>query len=390
MVSLFGAFVLGTLIGAERQYRQRGGGLRTHVLVAVSAATFVDIGMHLNGNQGAAIIAYVVSGVGFIERRIMKQGSNVWGLNTRGDAVVLGRGRRLHRRRSGVQSHSADRICARRQCACCRPLVAPSTGRRSTRAAPKRSMKFASGTGAEDRDASRDFLREQLEAASYPLQDIEIVDENDDEIEFVATLGTGANPDGLDAIVKRLKSNPTVQNASWSICGRRNDLMWLCWRGNGGIESTMEARKPRAMFNGERDRVWWRPVRFQRDKKPNRDASSEMSLTEQVIPVERGFSPRAPSARPWHKEVGVELDHVSAGYTGRYAFIDVTGRFAPGSLTAVVGPNGAGKSSLLKAIAGTLRLQSGTVDAQHAGRTISRICRSRPSLSARSRSKSAS
>jgi putative Mg2+ transporter-C (MgtC) family protein len=63
LISLFGAFVLGTLIGAERQYRQRGGGLRTHVLVAVGAATFVDIGMHLNGNAGATqIIAYVVSG----------------------------------------------------------------------------------------------------------------------------------------------------------------------------------------------------------------------------------------------------------------------------------------------------------------------------------------
>ena len=84
MVSLAAAFVLGTLIGAERQYRQRGGGLRTHVLVAVGAATFVDIGQHLNGNAGATqIIAYVVSGVGFLGAGvIMKQGSNVWGLNT--------------------------------------------------------------------------------------------------------------------------------------------------------------------------------------------------------------------------------------------------------------------------------------------------------------------
>ena len=53
LLSLFGAFVLGGLIGAERQYRQRGGGLRTHVLVAVGAATFVDIGMHLNGKPRA-------------------------------------------------------------------------------------------------------------------------------------------------------------------------------------------------------------------------------------------------------------------------------------------------------------------------------------------------
>jgi len=84
LVSLSAAFVLGTLIGAERQYRQRGGGLRTHVLVAVGAATFVDIGMHINGNAGATqIIAYVVSGVGFLGAGvIMKQGNNVWELNT--------------------------------------------------------------------------------------------------------------------------------------------------------------------------------------------------------------------------------------------------------------------------------------------------------------------
>jgi zinc/manganese transport system ATP-binding protein len=88
---------------------------------------------------------------------------------------------------------------------------------------------------------------------------------------------------------------------------------------------------------------------------------SEMSLTEQVITVEDGLGPRAPSARPWHKEVGVKLDHISAGYAGRDAFTDVTGTFAAGSLTAVVGPNGAGKSSLLKAIAGVLPLRSGTI-----------------------------
>src|SRR3984893_11882555 len=64
--------------------RQRQGGLRTNTLVALGAAAFVDIGMHLNGNAGATqIIVYVVSGVGFIGAGvIMKQGGNVWGLNT--------------------------------------------------------------------------------------------------------------------------------------------------------------------------------------------------------------------------------------------------------------------------------------------------------------------
>ena len=84
LVSLITAFVLGTLIGAERQYRQRTAGLRTNVLVAVGAAAFVDLAMHLSGADGAVrVIAYVVSGIGFLGAGvIMKQGMDVRGLNT--------------------------------------------------------------------------------------------------------------------------------------------------------------------------------------------------------------------------------------------------------------------------------------------------------------------
>ena len=84
LVSLTTAFVLGTMIGAERQYRQRTAGLRTNVLVAVGAAAFVDLAMHLSGNDGAVrVIAYVVSGIGFLGAGvIMKQGMDVRGLNT--------------------------------------------------------------------------------------------------------------------------------------------------------------------------------------------------------------------------------------------------------------------------------------------------------------------
>src|ERR1700728_433348 len=78
------AFVLGTLIGAERQYRQRSAGLRTNVLVAVGASAFVDLAFHLAGPDGSVrVIAYVVSGIGFLGAgAIMKEGMNVRGLNT--------------------------------------------------------------------------------------------------------------------------------------------------------------------------------------------------------------------------------------------------------------------------------------------------------------------
>jgi putative Mg2+ transporter-C (MgtC) family protein len=219
LISLLGAFVLGTLIGAERQYRQRGGGLRTHVLVAVGAATFVDIGMHLNGHAGATqIIAYVVSGVGFLGAGvIMKQGSNVWGLNT---AATL-------------WCSAAVGACAGADLAfeailltffvlagntLLRPLVNAINRTPLEHGGTEAIYEVHIRTGAEDRDEARQLLRERLEAANYPVQEIEALAEEDDQIELVATLvGTGAVPDELDAIVERLKANSMVQNASWSL-----------------------------------------------------------------------------------------------------------------------------------------------------------------------------
>src|SRR6202046_2750746 len=78
------AFLLGTLIGAERQWRQRTAGLRTNVLVAVGAAAFTDLGTRLLGPEGATrIISYIVSGIGFLGAGvILKEGTQIRGLNT--------------------------------------------------------------------------------------------------------------------------------------------------------------------------------------------------------------------------------------------------------------------------------------------------------------------
>jgi len=84
LVSLSAAFVLGGLIGLERQIRQRTAGLRTNTLVAIGAAIFVDMGNRLGGHDGALhVVAYVVSGIGFLGAgAIMKEGANITGLNT--------------------------------------------------------------------------------------------------------------------------------------------------------------------------------------------------------------------------------------------------------------------------------------------------------------------
>ncbi|WP_296268108.1 MgtC/SapB family protein [Pseudomonas sp. MLB6B] len=80
------ALLLGALIGAERQLRQRLTGLRTNALVSTGACLFVLMTQAVPGMQPAdasRVAAYVVSGIGFLGGGvIMRDGFNVRGLNT--------------------------------------------------------------------------------------------------------------------------------------------------------------------------------------------------------------------------------------------------------------------------------------------------------------------
>jgi len=219
LISLAAAFVLGTLIGAERQYRQRGGGLRTHVLVAVGAATFVDIGMHLNGRAGATqVIAYVVSGVGFLGAGvIMKQGNNVWGLNTAATlwcsaAVGACAGADL-----AIEAVALT-IFVLAGNTLLRPLVNAINRAPIDQSATEAIYEVRMTTSSDDLDDARELLRSELETADYPVQDIEVIEREQGGAELVATLlGTSADPGELDAIVSRLENNAWVQNAGWSL-----------------------------------------------------------------------------------------------------------------------------------------------------------------------------
>ncbi|WOC16656.1 MgtC/SapB family protein [Pseudochrobactrum sp. MP213Fo] len=83
-VSLAAAFLLGGIIGFERQWRQRLAGLRTNTLVALGAATFVLFAGLVDGDTSPTrVAAQIVSGIGFLGAGIIfKEGFNVRGLNT--------------------------------------------------------------------------------------------------------------------------------------------------------------------------------------------------------------------------------------------------------------------------------------------------------------------
>jgi putative Mg2+ transporter-C (MgtC) family protein len=218
-VCLLTAFVLGGLIGVERQIRQRNAGLRTMVLVSVGAAAFVHLGERLLGAEGETrIIAYVVSGIGFLGAGvIMKEGVQVRGLNTAATlwssaAVGAFAG-------SGLLAESA--VVAAFVLAgntLLRPLV-DNINRRPIAPGETEAMYrvHVVCTPSEVSNA-RDLLHEELEGRNYPILDIETLSDGDDMVELAAVLvPTTANPADLDAITAHIARHAGIQSATWTV-----------------------------------------------------------------------------------------------------------------------------------------------------------------------------
>lgn len=76
-------FILGIIIGLERQYRRKIAGIRTITLVSLGAFLFVSISDFTAPNDVTRIAAQVVSGIGFIGAGvILRDGKDIRGLNT--------------------------------------------------------------------------------------------------------------------------------------------------------------------------------------------------------------------------------------------------------------------------------------------------------------------
>lgn len=219
VVSLGTAFVLGTLIGAERQYRQRTAGLRTNTLVAVGAAAFVDLGMRLTGQGGAIqIMAYVVSGVGFLGAgAIMKEGLNIRGLNTAatlwGSAAV------------GAAA-GADQVAEAVLIAifvlvgntALRPLVNAINRQPMDEARTEATYEMHVTAGLLALPSVREALIDRLDQTNYAVRDVVADERADDAIDLTATLSaSSADPGELDTIVGELRRLQGVQHASWSM-----------------------------------------------------------------------------------------------------------------------------------------------------------------------------
>lgn len=217
-VSLLSAFVLGTLIGAERQYRQRSAGLRTNALVAVGAAAFVDLALLIAGSDGAVrVIAYVVSGIGFLGAGvIMKEGPNVRGLNT---AATLWASAAVGAC-AGVDRIAEAALMTFFILACntlLHPLVNAINRLPIQEELSEATYEVHVETGRESIGEVRELLSDVLERANYPVRDIDIGERTTPMTEINATLvSTAVDPAELDDVVATLERSPLVSFASWT------------------------------------------------------------------------------------------------------------------------------------------------------------------------------
>jgi putative Mg2+ transporter-C (MgtC) family protein len=213
------AFILATLIGAERQWRQRTAGLRTNVLVAVGAAAFTDLGTRLLGADGATrIISYVVSGIGFLGAGvILKEGTQIRGLNTAATlwcsaAVGAFAGAALWGEAIAVSFFvvAGNTLL--------RPLVNYINRLPIDTRTTEARYRVHVVTDHRKVSEARDILDETLEKVGYPILDIETLSETEFQVELAAVLvPSSADSVVLDAVVAQLQKSPAVDSATWSV-----------------------------------------------------------------------------------------------------------------------------------------------------------------------------
>jgi putative Mg2+ transporter-C (MgtC) family protein len=218
-VRLVTAFVLGGLIGFERQYRQRNAGLRTIVLVSTGAAAFVALGARLYGDEGAVrVVAYVVSGIGFLGAGvIMKEGAQVRGLNT---AATLWGSAAAGSFAGGGLVIEAVVVAALVLAAntLLRPIVDMINRQPIDAANTEALYRVHLLVAQSDVSEARDLLFEKLEAEHLPIQEIEIASETEESVELAAVLVPHTvDPEALDKIVAELEAEEIAESATWTV-----------------------------------------------------------------------------------------------------------------------------------------------------------------------------
>src|SRR5215469_1826823 len=214
------ALILGSLIGAERQWRQRTAGLRTHALVAAGAAMFVMLTALTAGTVGDSfrVAGQVVSGIGFLGAGvILRHGASVTGLNTAATlwcSAAIGT-------LAGYGMYDSAIIGTIGVIAAhigLRPLGG-AINRRTCTSDVEITYLFRIGTRADHGHYIRALLLESLRGQPLFLKSLKSDNvDHTDKLEIRATLTSAGRQNSLlEDILGRFSLEPSVSGVSWEV-----------------------------------------------------------------------------------------------------------------------------------------------------------------------------
>lgn len=214
------AFVFGTLIGFERQRRQRMAGIRTNALVCIGSCLFVMLGLLTPHEVSPTrIAAQVVTGIGFLGAGvIMRDGLNVRGMNTAATmwcvaavGTLTGMGFVLHAGLGVVAILSANVLL--------RPIARKINAKPMLMEETEVRYFFRAVCRAEGEVHVRALLLHVVHEEPLMLRAIHSEDmENSEMVEVIAQFVADTRTDkSMEQIVSRLTMESLVNSVSWRI-----------------------------------------------------------------------------------------------------------------------------------------------------------------------------
>jgi len=212
------ALILGGIIGAERQWRQRMAGLRTNTLVCVGSTLYVTLSMLMTEDLSPTrIAAQVVSGIGFLGAGVIfKEGLSVRGLNTAATlwcsaavGVLVGAGMIVPAIIGAVAVLGANMLL--------RPLANSINRQPRENTEIEIFYRLKLTCRGEDENTIRGHLLDAVDNASLTLQGLWSEDTEDRRhAEVRADLITVGRQDReMEQVLRRLSREPGVTAISW-------------------------------------------------------------------------------------------------------------------------------------------------------------------------------
>ena len=220
-IRLGAALLMGTLVGLERQWRQRMAGTRTNALVAAGASAFVMCAFMVRdtSRSEAQIVSYVVSGVGFLGAGVIfKDGGSVRGLNTAATiwcsaaiGAISGLGNPLHALVLTAAVLITNIVL--------RPLAYRIYPAQVTSGEQEVTYGFELNCRPEDEAHMRALMLQAMSQSPLTLAALRSEDiEGTNKMKVTASIrGLGRQDQALEQLVVRLSLEAGVSSVSWAV-----------------------------------------------------------------------------------------------------------------------------------------------------------------------------